>query len=414
MSLSWRVAMATLSVELLLSALACRAEGADAAKAYFGHIEAACRTEPAFQAFLGDLHGLDGCTSIDVPCEPAERLRAKLFGTTHRTALPDFIIYLDQSAGPGVFTKRTPVLVWKGSNTPHLFGARDIYALVVTEHRVCLEAHVSTFFKNEPNPFSAVLAALGSKAEPAAPKPPVRTPAQFHWYPLSGDPANPRLWLAFARLAVEVNSTGRITVEYVQPRPAAPSGERAKASQDDECPTTRPAADEAQAKAGAAPAGMPGPGVDKHPAGATPAPVTEPDQIRKYSGDFLAANGFFSNSAESYATISFALGVSLDPRGTALASGGSKASFNGYALAKFYLLRPQLRPGADLGERRLSMGVVFGTGVKSPFEELVVALSLGHVIGDVGFLAGGNSIAGAKDSSKGRKLCPFFGFDYSF
>jgi hypothetical protein len=64
--------------------------------------------------------------------------------------------------------------------------------------------------------------------------------------------------------------------------------------------------------------------------------------------------------------------------------------------------------------RRASAGLFVGTGVKSPFDEMAFGVSVGHLIGNVGVLVGANSIAGAKDSTKGRKLVAFSGIDYSF
>jgi hypothetical protein len=250
--------------------------------------------------------------------------------------------------------------MWRNRNTPHLYGVRDIYAVVLTEHKACLDAFVSTEYKSEPNPFSALFKVLGAPIEPSAAKTGERQKAEFSWYPLSGNPAMPGMWLAIARAGVDVNSINRITV---QPRQECEPGK---------APTA-------------------------------------------YAGDFLAANGFFSNSPASRVSVSLALGWTTGTRDTSVSSGGSNQNLNGYALAKFFILRPELRAGPGSTGRTPSLGVVVGTNViNSAFSELVVGLSAGHLVGNVGLVAGVNSIAGAKDSTSGRKARPFIGLDYTF
>jgi hypothetical protein len=419
-----RAGAITALVQLILPVVVARA--ADDAAPFFGQVQAACPTKEACDELRKELLKLDACSTLEVECKPANRIFEMLFGKSFQPGLPDFIVYFDQqTVGRGTFSKHEPRLMWKGKVTPHLDGVREVYAIVLTEHRACLDGHVTTHYKSEPNPFSAVLAVLGSKQEAAAPKASERTSADFHWYPLSGKPNDPRMWLAMARFGVDVNSASRITIEYSQPRKVT-AGERAQGGEALECPGEKAEAGKDGGK-GTKKAVAAGNHYVRPVVGGIEGFIevaVVPDVMtkeaadtslaEKYNGDFLAVNGIFSNSSSSYATMALALGISFKVNGTSVASGGSSQAFNGYAMAKVYLLRPQVRAEADRPGRGASVGVAFGTGVKAPFDEFVFALSLGHVIGSAGFLAGGNYIAGAKDSTNGRKWCPFFGMDYSF
>jgi hypothetical protein len=369
----------------------------DAGNPYLGHINAVCapgRDEcRRVKEWLGALDR--ECKAAGRACAPGDALLRAVFGETYHPSFPDYVVYFQQSWAPGrrTFAQHDPVLMWKHESTPHLYGVRDVYAVVFTERRACLSAHATTTYRNDPNPLSAVLAALGSKPDAQAAKPAERTEGQFAWYPLSGDPDASELWLAIARFGVDENSTVRITVEYTQPRPkkASADSDKSKSDPPDECVIPEPDAKPGEAGSkGAAPR-------------------------ERYTGDFLATNGFFSNSPGGWATVAFGLGGSYSVRGTAVASGGSKVGLNGYAMAKLYLVRPRILASPEhSGTRRASLGVFAGTGVKSPFDELVFGLSIGHVVGNLGIVAGGNSIAAAKDSTSGRKMCGFAGIDYSF
>jgi hypothetical protein len=155
------------------------------AKSYFGHIEATPTCKPGENGcadIFQMLRGLDDCKTVG-ECKAGEDILKAVFGTTYRPSVPDYIVYFEQGAKGFHFVKHNPVLMWGHENTPHVYGARDVYAVVFTERRACLSAHVTTIYRNDPNPFSGVLSVLGSKADPAAAKAPERTVGQFRWYP---------------------------------------------------------------------------------------------------------------------------------------------------------------------------------------------------------------------------------------
>jgi hypothetical protein len=397
---------------------------------YFGHIQPACWHDECDAVKL-DLLELDTCIQPDAPCQPAENLLIQIFGATYRPELPDFIVYFEQSERAGLLRGHQPVLLWKHKNTPHLFGAPFVYVIVLTEHPLCLSGHVTTVYKNEPNPLPALFAAFGSTIPQAAQKASETKAGEFVWYPLSGDRCHAAMWFAMARFVVDVNTTERITVEYSQALPNEPSTGAEKPSAD-RPQTDKPSAvttrwaDAGNSRCESVPQcvgaeGDPKKGEPAKTSGGATAHVGAPQatgvhegELKSYSGDFLAVNGFFSNSPDAYATISIALGASFDVRHTAVESGGSKLGLNGYALVKFYARRPRVRVGPNSDGMRFSLGAFFGTGVKSPFDELVFGLSLGHLLGNVGLVGGGNYIAAPKDAKAGRKLCGFAGIDYTF
>lgn len=382
---------------LLAAPLGC----AHSARHYFGHIETQpdCREQRC--AFRDLLRRLDAeCPRVDERCALGDAVLGAVFGGTYRRSMADYLVYLEQTPGPRgpQFRKHAPVLMYEGENTPYLYGARDVFAVVFSERRACVTARVTTIYRNDPNPFSTVLAALGTNVDPAAPKPTERTSAAVRWLPLSGNPADTGLWVGMAPFAIDENSTVRITLEYSPPRKKG-GDDKSQADLPEEC-VGPPASAQA--------------GVD--PAGPTSSARAEPAQPEpEYSGDFLSANGFVSDSPGGWAALSFALGASGNVRGTAVASGGSRFTVNGYAAAKFYLLRPRINVAPDAWKvRRTSLAVFAGTGIKSPFDELVFGLSIGHLVGNAGLLLGGNSIAGPREGDTGRTTCWFGGIDYSF
>src|SRR5258706_247793 len=299
----------------------------------------------------------------------------------------------DEEKDSGTFVGDAPptgVLIWRGNNTPHLYGARDLYALVFSEQKACLEASVAMDFKSEPNPFSGLFAALGSKlVDPKAPASD-RKAAPLRWHSLSGDSQHSELWIGVAQLAIEVNSVDRLNIQFAAPK--SPS----KDAPPDEC--TVDSADKA----------------DKADRADSPGNT-------KYTANYLAANAFFSNSPDSRVGISFALGMTTNPKSTTVTTGdGANQYFNGYAFAKLYIRQPQLpaRPEVEtesLSARRVSYALVLGTNVtKTSFSEIVVGVSAGHILGNMGVILGLNSLAGAQASSDGRKWRPYLGLEHSF
>jgi len=362
-----------------VSALVIGADNSNSASKFFGNILAPCagpNGKAVCDKMKADLKNLrEQCKEIDKACPTGTALLQQLYGSeTYRPTLPDFIVYFERSADGKYNDLPRGTLIWRGVNTPHIYGARDIYVLAFSEKKLCLEASVAVDFKSEPNPLASL---LGSTTKPDDPKAPAsdRKVAPLVWYPLSGDSRqdDTYLWLGVERLAIEVNSVDRINVQFGQPK-------------------TKDSKDAAAECIDAS-----------------------------YNTTYLAANAFISNSPDSRVGLSIALGMTTDPKGTAVATGDSANQyFNGYAFAKYYLRRPELRATPEFEQesrsaRRTSYALVLGTNItKSAFNEIILGISAGHLLGNMGVIIGANSLAGVKDSDTGRRWRPFTALEYSF
>lgn len=393
------------------------------ASTYFGQIEAPCAAadeadiKRACQAFRstvaklfnegsgGDAH----CRDIDTPCDEGEQLLKQLFGTTYRRTLPDFIVYLEQPEKDNEQSKKDkkdndhslkkhpPVLMWQGRNTPHLLGVRSIYVIVLSEDKADVTASVTSDFQRESNPLVAILNALGApdiKAEDAKASETKRE--EIKWSPLSGNRDTPGMWFGIARLDVGGNSINRVTVAYAQPHVEDVTVSRTTSKDG--------LALKLEMKGG-------------------DVPESDSDKdVRdvfvskdKYQGDFLAATGHFSNSPASRTGVSVALGGTFNTEGTSIASGGGDQEFNGYVFAKFYLSPPYLYAAPRWTLYKPSFGLAIGTNVKEHvFNEIVTGVALGHIVGNVGVIAGANFLAGKAGTTDGRKARAFLGIDYTF
>lgn len=136
---------------------------------------------------------------------------------------------------------------------------------------------------------------------------------------------------------------------------------------------------------------------------------------------FGALSAHFSNSRRTRAGFGIGLGVTDNVNDTALGQvagdatvGTTDTAVNAYALAKAYLRKPRLRVGRKRPGWRPSIAFVAGTNVgENTFEELVFGLSLGHVFGNVGIVAGVNRVR-PRAGDSGRKTKPFLAVEYSF
>jgi hypothetical protein len=475
---------------------------------YFGSIhtmscdEKDCAVRACNKAWCGSfsraLRSMDGeCTKLDARCEQADAVLSAVFGGSRQSSFPDIIVYFEHPDERGFFYEHPPVLIWNGRHTAHLYGAPYIYVLVFTEQKVELAAKATTLYQNVPNPLSGILQGLGisiggggskqsstnsstggkdtgssdasnadtsGDGKSSAPKAAAKPPPQFTWYPLSGDPDRPGMWMAIARLALDQNSQDHVTISYQQPTPptikiSGPAKSQSSTSPDGEAadpPAGTPKAIKPKKSDGKSDGAdqrysytleVPADEVpelddatkklcDPPPKDKTPpkredrSTVTEIEELRKqlacdraafqpnYKGKFLAANAFFSNSFADRSAISVALGITFNERTTSAASSGNEG-VNAFALAKFYLCgecRPKLPPSPNPNSsiNAPSWGIVLGAKLsKSPFDEIALGIAAGHLIGNVGLVLGADVIAGASPSS-GRVWRPLLAVDYTF
>jgi len=405
-----------LSASMLASACVHDRYGLDASYT-IGQITAPCAGAAAQKCVINDdLREIDRCTNIDTSCEGGNNLLNDLFGNTRHMKFANYIVYFDQHEHTGTFASHRPILMWNGQNSRYLYGVQEVYFLLFTEDKSCFGAEITTLAKNEPNPFDVVLKALGKSLGPNN-SPAVLTThaAQFVWYPLSGDTARPVMWLAIGSVPVDINTTDWITVHFMQPATPKSSTE----------PTATANASSGPLKA--------------ENSGSFSDPCIG-DRALTYSAPFLARNGFFSNNRESAVAVAVAFGLTLNGKETG-PQGPTNPNLNGYALAKFYpswrfmpkLVTDPNSTGGSVAYVRPSVGIVIGTNIGSPaFSEMVVGVSVGHLLGNVGLIAGVNDFVPAKASAASsaaassaaatgttgdgsrRRMRPFVGLEYSF
>ena len=366
---------------------------------HLGEIHAICANTLEGCPIKDDLKEIDNCESIEGKCAGADKLLKDIFQGTRHTHFANYIIYFDQDHTPGTFHDdlHRAVLMWNKKNTRYLYGVNEVYILVFSEYKFCISAQATTIFRNEPNPLLPLLKLLGRDTGIGETQVGLKAqrPATFIWYPLSGDPGNPIMWLAIGNVATDVNTTDWITVRFMQP-------------------IARPDKTE-----------------DPVPAECVLNPLEPITPYRTES--VLAHNVFFSDNRASRGGLAVAFGATF-PRRKLASLGVADPTFDGFVLAKYYVRTPTLRsdpntaPGL-LQYQRPSLGIGIGTnigfGSSSSFNQVVGVVSVGHLLlrSNVGAVAGVSYFLPPKpttppDQTKPdltkRHLRPFVGIEYSF
>jgi hypothetical protein len=411
---------------------------------YFSYIELPCpqsddkKREECFQNFKEKLIALKDCKSTS-ECPQGNAILKQLFGSMYRINLPDYLVYFQLK--DGVFIRHQPVMMYKNKNTPYLEGVKNVYVLAFVEKKVCLGATISTDYRNEPNPFSGLFSKLGATTDAPAPKASESKPGHFIWYPLSGDSDEKYLWMAFARLPVDVNTTNRLTVRYVTPGDF--TDEELKGFSGDDACKSAASSDKQLGKALAGEKDQTlqlkgtleirNTATNKKPQntpkddathkynltlnGAIDSSKSEENKKSKlqgYRGEFLAANAFFSNSPANNMAMAFALGATQGTRNTTVSTGGSNVNINGYVLVKYMWTPPKLSAEPDSTRLHKSHGVFLGTNLtNNAFDEIVFGYAWGHLSGNAGALFGINSVNSKNENDQGRKIRLFIGLDYT-
>lgn len=343
------------------------------------------------------------CGVIDKPCAPGEKVLKILFKGTYRSSLPDVILYISRGSDDRLQVHR-PLLLWQGKNTPYVFGAPHIYALVISDAQLSLEARMTTVEQAAANPFASLLSLLNvTPTEPEA-KAAESAQAVISWQDLSQSGGGP--YLGWARLKVDPDSINRLTITE---RTDTVSRKLAQGTCDG-CPSVE---------------------IDRNADGPEPFPGDAP------SAPFHAVTVHISNSRPGRAGFGFALGTTWNVGSTGLGGDNGNPYLNGYALAKLYFRRPRLLVGpSHKREFRRSVAFVLGTNVASnTFDDIVAGVSFGHLRGKVGFTVGVNavkpkaamdstaqtatatttaSMANTQGDSQNRRLRLFLAVDYTF
>jgi len=405
---------------------------------YFSHIKLPCgdqnNSDKCFNEFRSHLKTLKNCKQ-NSQCDSGDKILGQLFGESYRKTLADYLVYfeIDKDA---VIKQHQPVIMYDSKSTPYLDGVHYIYPLVFSEKRICLTASITTDYRNEPNPFAGLFTSLGATVTTTAPKASESKSERFTWYPLSGNPNMPILWMAFVRLPVDINTSNRLIVQYRTPGDF--TEEQLKSfSANDPCigqgnkeqavelkgSMDVSNADKSKNNPKSTTAGKTE--TEKHElklSGSIKTPPAKDDnnKAKGYEAEFLAASAFFSNSPDSNTAMSFALGVTGAAHNTSLGRGGSSIGVSGYVLAKYYITRPILKAEPSAIGINNSHALFLGTNLTNhAFDELVFGYAWGHLKNsNAGFLFGANLVNSKDDDSDpstkhGRKIRAFIGIDYT-
>ena len=330
--------------------------------------------------------------NVNKPCRPGHDLLDSLF-TVRRPELPDVILYLRRE-GTEVKSSR-PVLQWHGRNTAHLYGASNIWVLAFSYEKLDLEAEIVPIYEQATNPFAGIFAVLGLGGG-AQPKGPEEKKVKLSWAPITQDGSDP-FYLGVARLPVGLESVNFVTLGLV-PKSDAKAVSVPLPSEGEEITVTVRRSDEkARVK-------EEGQGEDgtlatlsarPNSSGADHTSTCDADPLESITlHPFYAISAHFSNSRASLMAFSAGFGQTLDVEDTALGQEDG-THFNAYAIAKVYLIPPKIK--AFQGNGRFSqkslpsLSLVVGTNLQDePFDEFMLGLSVGDLLGKVGFFIGAN------------------------
>ncbi len=320
----------------------------DKPSSYFDAMPIQSRSTPV-RELLDEID--ETCTRIKASCEAGARLLELMFRGSYRDELPDFLVRLHGDEGERL-SPGQPVLIFNRKNTPYLLGVQHLTVLVFSERPVDMRARLTTIREKQVNPFSGLLGVVGIDAGETSPT--VDTEEEdreLRWSLLSSDQDPEPLYVGRARLPIRADIIARLTLI--------------------------------------------------------------PKELKDVT--FQSITGHLSNSRPSGAAFAVALGATFGVDDTRLGEETSDPAFNGYVMAKFYLpgRRPliEVKPGKRSFYRR-STAVVFGTNVVSDtFEEIVLGLSFGHLVGKTGLLLAANWVTGLDGEREAKILA---GLDVTF
>ena len=310
---------------------------------------------PACRSLLDEVE--QTCTKIDRVCQAGARLLETLFRGSYRDNLPDLIVYLRKDENGDRLRARQPFLIFNRRNTPYLHGVEHLWVLVVSEEEVPIAARLTTIRERVANPMTGLFGVVGVSEGQSTPETETSETSQdLRWRRLNVADDEIPLFIGSTRLAIDNDVVARVTL------------------------------------------------IPK-----------EYDRVH-----FQSITAHLSNSRLSPAAFGAALGVTLDTEGTLLAKDGDP-NFNGYVFGKFYLPGRQPRLQVSPASRRLysrSLALVAGTNVTNDsFQEIVVGLSFGHLIGKSGLVVAGNwvrTLEGETVDSGDRKWKLLVGVDFTF
>ena len=332
---------------------------------------------------LIDLEKAFKCAEETVPgeCEAADDILEKVF-EVRRHELADVLIFVRKSDESDLFESSRPVLMWNRKNTPFVRGAEHIWVLAFSDTPFKLKAELVPVHHRSGNPFSGFFSLLSVGAEPSIEESKVSETC-FEWKRITTGKA-PRLFLGLARLPTRID-----TVNFLSLTRAVGEGDSNVCAK-----AYMPKADGSGAK------------------------VEFPIKTVR------ATTVHFSNSRAARTTFALGLAGTFNTDSSSVDEPGTETAINGYGMAKLFIRRPRLgafldQPGRSFSRSRRSVSFIAGTNLSGDvFDEILVAIGVGNIVGKVGLFVGANRLPGETDKDTGAtidaKWRPIFGFEYSF
>jgi len=323
--------------------------------------------------YFGSVHELEGqrvddlrqlliaigeeCTRVDKKCVPSTELFELVSDRLNMGGFPTLLVYIDENS-----RIRTNVLIDRKRVTPFLYGQRNVFVAVFSEHSLDLEARLTTLWRQRKSTFSnldGVFVTEGQKTVEG--REAQEETGRMVFDRLSGNDASDDLFYSTGRFFIEPLGVYSVTV----------------------------------------------------------VPVDGPAEMEP---DFVELRANLSNSLDASVGFGLALGATLRTEETddLILEGVSvgDANLNLYLALDIYIIKPAvLAPMTQSiwGRYRPSIGITLATNIEFwEAKEFIVGVSIGHLFGKHGLVVGANIIDAPSEIDDDRLIRPFIAGVFKF
>lgn len=349
------IAISIIVVGMLLGAGQLHAGGKDPGN-YFGSVHEleGARVDELRQLLIAI--GED-CATVDKKCDASTELFELVSDRLNMGGFPTLLVYIDEDS-----RIRTNVLIDRKKVTPFLYGQRNVWVAVFSEHSLDLEARLTTLWRQRKSSLSnldGVFITEGKKTIEG--REAQEETGKMVFDRLSGEDASDDLYY----------STGRFFIE---------------------------------------------------PLGVYSITVVPVDGPQKSEPDFVELRANFSNSMDASVGFGLALGATLRTEETddLILDGVSvgDANLNLYLALDIYIIKPTvLAPMTQSiwGRYRPSIGIALMTNIEFwEAKEFIVGVSFGHLFGKHGLVVGANIIDAPSEIDDDRIIRPYIAGVFKF
>ncbi len=323
--------------------------------------------------YFGTVHELEGarvdqlrqflitigedCTKVEKKCPTAMELFDLVSDRLNMAGFPTLVVYIDEDS-----RVRTNVLVDKNRVTPFLYGQRNVWVAVFSEHPLDLEARLTTLWRQGKSTLSSLDGVFVTEGrETVEGREAQEETGKLVFDRLSGEDASDDLYYSTGRFFIEPLGVYSITV----------------------------------------------------------VPVDGPEELEP---DFVELRANFSNSMSSSIGFGLALGATLrtEDADELILDGVSvgDANLNLYLALDIYIIKPAvLAPMTQSiwGRYRPSIGITLATNIEFwEAREFIVGVSFGHLFGKHGLVVGANIIDAPSETDEDRIIRPFIAGVFKF